>query len=162
MRSRTNTSLRLFVSLGTKLVASLSNATKRPSALIAGSMLNPFACVPSLCLLTSSVAPVWRLWTKISEVPLLSLTTRFGAYESKATKRPSALTDGLSLYETASRPRMDWSTRFGRLTRVVAPGAADVSGAAAKVTAANAATTSAASFLATVREAPSAGDVTAI
>ena len=56
-RSRTNTSCDPLVSPGTRLVAREAKATKRPSALSAGSELTPFASVPALSTLTRSVVP---------------------------------------------------------------------------------------------------------
>src|SRR5207253_196192 len=65
-RSRTKTSISPLVSPGTRLLASDSNTTKRPSPLMAGKRLAPLACPPSLATLTRPVAPLPRLRTKMS------------------------------------------------------------------------------------------------
>jgi hypothetical protein len=49
-----------FVSFATRLVASLENATKRPSAEIDGSRLKSSAWAPDESTLTLSVVPVAR------------------------------------------------------------------------------------------------------
>ena len=56
-RSRTKMSERPFVSPATRLSESEANATKRPSALIAGSTLSWLPCRSALLTLTSSVNP---------------------------------------------------------------------------------------------------------
>src|SRR5207244_1701178 len=95
-RSWTNTSVAPFVSPATRLVAKLTNATKRPSAESAGGKaklrrpLLPLPWVPSEATLTRSVVPVCRSWTNTSDTPLVSPATRSVAALSKATKRPSA------------------------------------------------------------------------
>src|SRR5512133_3019831 len=66
-RSRTNTSMRAFVSPGTRLDAYDPNATKRPSADIANgshhALLALFPCRPVEEMLTRRVRPVARLCT---------------------------------------------------------------------------------------------------
>ena len=74
-------------------------ATKRPSALIAGERLSPFPWFPALSTLTRSVVPVRRSWTNTSATPFVSPGTRLMAAEVKATKRPSALIDGMYVTE---------------------------------------------------------------
>src|SRR5947208_4873223 len=99
-RSRTNTSATPLVSPGTRLVASLSKATNRPSPERAGqncSMLAAFACAPVESTLTRSVIPVIRSLTKTSKAWFVSPTTRSSASLAKATKRPSAESVGLKL-----------------------------------------------------------------
>ena len=59
-RSWTNTSDAPFVSSGTSVVASLSNATNRPSPEIVGDELSWSPGVPSEATLTTSYAAVWR------------------------------------------------------------------------------------------------------
>src|SRR5438094_611248 len=54
--------------------------------------LLPFACAPLLLTLTRSVVPVSRSRTKISGTPFVSPGTRLSENETKATKRPLALT----------------------------------------------------------------------
>ena len=88
-RSRTKTSISPLVSPGTRLLASDSNTTKRPSPLMAGKRLAPLACPPSLATLTRSVAPLLRLRTKMSLAELVSPGTRFDESDAKATRFPS-------------------------------------------------------------------------
>src|SRR5205814_757207 len=76
-RSWTNTSVAPFVSPATRLVASLWNATKRPSPERAGKAkkppLLPVPCVPPPePTLTRSVVPVCRSWTNTSVLPFVS------------------------------------------------------------------------------------------
>ena len=59
-RSRTNTSSTPFLSPATRFVASDENATYRPSPLIEGEELWPFAFSPLLDTLTSSAFPAER------------------------------------------------------------------------------------------------------
>ena len=81
-----------MVSSGTKSLAKLVNATKRPSALTTGEKERLFALPsPALLTLTSVVVPVLRSRTKMSKVPFVSLATRSLARLWNATKRPSAL-----------------------------------------------------------------------
>jgi hypothetical protein len=84
----------MFVSASTRLSAQDSNATQRPSALIAGFTLTSFPCTPPVLTLTRVVVPVWRSCTNTSSVLLLSSATRLLARDSNATQRPSALIDG--------------------------------------------------------------------
>src|SRR5439155_101270 len=107
-RSWTNTSVTPLVSTGTRLVASLEKATKRPSAETAGAKnpakLSSFACAPVEDTLTRLVAPVTRSWTKMSTAPLVSRPTRLVASLAKATKRPSAEMAGVKLVPFTSAP----------------------------------------------------------
>ena len=121
-RSWTKMSKRPLVSPATRLVAKDSKATKRPSALMAGKPLILFASPPALETLTLVVAKVWRSWTKMSRLPLVSPNTRLVAKEWKATTRPSALMAGKPLLRptSPSLPRTPWSARLGTLTLVVA------------------------------------------
>src|SRR4051794_19823921 len=59
-RSRTNTSVRPFVSPPTRLVASDSNATNRPSAEISGRLDDPLPATSRLLTDTSRVVPRFR------------------------------------------------------------------------------------------------------
>ena len=95
-RSRTKTSKSAFASSSaTKSVAKLSNATKRPSALMAGAKEKPLPLpVPALLALTRVVVPVFRSRTKTSKSPFASSGTKSAARLSNATKRPSALMTG--------------------------------------------------------------------
>src|SRR5947207_11476816 len=95
-RSRTKTSKSPFASSSaTKSVAKLSNATKRPSALMAGAKEKPLPLpVPALLALTRVVVPVFRSRTKTSKSPFASSGTKSVARLSNATKRPSALMAG--------------------------------------------------------------------
>jgi hypothetical protein len=118
-RSWTKTSNAPFVSPRTRLLATDSNATKRPSALIAGDSLPPSAWVPSEATLTRVVVPLCRSWTKMSEQAkgqgLVSPGTRLEAVDQKAMKRPSPLIAGVRLWLLASVPSE------ATLTRVVVP-----------------------------------------
>ena len=117
-RSRTNTSRKPLLSPGTRLEATDSKATKRPSALMAAAPKSPLKllpCVPALSTLTLSVSPVWRSWTKTSKTPLVSPATRLVAVEAKATKRPSPLMTGRRLALFA------WPPRLSTLTLSVVP-----------------------------------------
>src|SRR5947207_1425633 len=59
---------------------------------MSGSMLAPLAAAPVVAALTRVVVvPDWMLWTKTSELWVLSLGTRVSALLVKAMKRPSAL-----------------------------------------------------------------------
>ena len=80
-RSWMKTSPKPLVSPTTKLEALESKATKRPSALMAGSELELFPWPPALETLTLVVLPVWRSWTKTSRWPLVSPVTRLEAGE---------------------------------------------------------------------------------
>src|SRR5438128_2450321 len=117
-RSWTNTSVAPFVSPATRLVASLWNATKRPSAESAGKAkkppLLPLPCVPPPdATLTRSLVPVCRSWTNTSVVPFVSPATRLVASLSNATKRPSAERAGSQLASLA------WVPPEATLTRTV-------------------------------------------
>src|SRR5207249_1811396 len=70
-RSWTNTSVVPFVSPATRLVASLWNATKRPSAESAGPKLTLLPSVPSEATLTRTVRPVGRPGRNHAACPLL-------------------------------------------------------------------------------------------
>jgi len=89
-RSWTNTSYVPFVSPATRLVDTLWNATKPPSAERAGAALESFPWVPSEVTLTRSVVPVCRSCTNTSVLPFVSPATRLVAVLWNATKRPSA------------------------------------------------------------------------
>src|SRR5438552_10226937 len=114
-RSRTKTSVWSFVSPGTRLVASLEKATKRPSAETAGAKnpakLSSFACAPVEDTLTRFVVPVIRSWTKTSTAPLVSRPTRLVASLENATKRPAAEMAGVKLVPFASAPAEEMLTR---------------------------------------------------
>ena len=71
-KSRRKTSLRVFVSPGTRFVAQLKKATNRPSAEIEGRSVWEFACTPRELALTLSVVPLWRSRTNTSNVPFVS------------------------------------------------------------------------------------------
>src|SRR5581483_896935 len=88
-RSRTKTSISLLVSPGTRLEASDSKTTNRPSALMAGQRLAPLACAPPSPTDTRSVVPLCRLRMKLSGALLVSPGTRFDESEEKATRLPS-------------------------------------------------------------------------
>jgi hypothetical protein len=83
-----------LVSPVTRLVASEAKATKRPSALIAGSRLSPLPWTLPLETLTRVVVPAWRSRTNTSNAPLVSPPTRSVAFEAKAMNRPSPLIAG--------------------------------------------------------------------
>ena len=68
-----------LVSPGTRLDATESNDTKRPSPLMDGRALPLLAGVPSEATLTRVVVPVCWSWTKMSESLLESAGTRFEA-----------------------------------------------------------------------------------
>src|SRR5204863_59451 len=97
---RTNTSVKSFVSLPTRLVAPDGNATKRPSAEIAGSSLNPFPCPPEEPTLIRLVLCDLRSRRKSS----VSCPTRLVAPDAKATKRPSAEIEGAKLRPSPCTP----------------------------------------------------------
>src|SRR5689334_11810195 len=92
-RSRTNTSLTPLVSLATRLLASLSKTTYRPSAEAAGEIEWPLPPpTPVEFTLTRVVVSFVRLRTKTSmNFPLPSLVVRLLASLRNKTKRPSAL-----------------------------------------------------------------------
>ena len=79
VRSRTNTSSVALPSRGTRSVAGELNATYRPSALIAETLLWSFPGRPEPDTLTSVVRPARRSRTKTSTLSLTSPRTRSGA-----------------------------------------------------------------------------------
>ena len=90
-----------LVSPGTRLVAALANATKRPLADSTGVLLTPSAWTPLAPPLTRTVAippgsskmpfpSASRSWTKTSGRPLVSPATRLVAVLTNATKRALA------------------------------------------------------------------------
>src|SRR2546425_12081955 len=93
--------------------------TKRTSALIvSGKTLPPFPWVPSLATDTRVVegvqpagTPTQVSRTKTSPAPLVSPATRLLASAAKATNRPSALMDGVSLMPLPSLPSLATDTR---------------------------------------------------
>jgi len=93
-RSRRKTSLTPLVSPATRLVATDSNTTYRPSELMAGQPQSPSASAPAVLTLARTVSPVWQSWTKISRLASVSPVTRLVARDSKATYRPSPLIAG--------------------------------------------------------------------
>jgi hypothetical protein len=106
--SRTKMSVRPFMSPGTRFVAADSKVTKRPSPLIEGRKLWPFACVPSLDIEISAVAPVAVSRTKMSRTPLLSPDMRSLSADSQTTKRPPRLIAGLA-----------WESSLSSVSRMV-------------------------------------------
>jgi len=112
-RSLTKMSRVLFISpgTGTRLLAKLWKATKRPSADRVGCWLGLLPPTPPLSVDTRSVCPVCRFLTKMSIVPLVSPATRLLAKLSKATKRPSAERAGLALKPLPSTPPLSVDTR---------------------------------------------------
>src|SRR3989304_825694 len=118
--SRTNTSKAPFVSLPapTKLSALDAKVTKRPSALMDGSLPARLASVPSVATDTRVVegvqgplAPKQVSRTKTSATPLMSLLTRLLAAEAKTTRRPSALSPTRLLTPLPSLPSSASDTR---------------------------------------------------
>ena len=65
-RSLTKTSVVLFVSPATRVLALLWNATRVPSAEIEAMLLIPLTCTPVLSVETRVVVPVARSFTKMS------------------------------------------------------------------------------------------------
>jgi len=94
VRSRTKTSGFPFASPGTRLLDQEVNATKRPSAEIAGDPLSPPPCTHGVPKLARVVVPAPRSRTNTSSAPFVSPVTRFVAKLSKTTKRPSAERNG--------------------------------------------------------------------
>ncbi len=84
-RSWTNTSPVALASSGTRLSASDSKATSRPSPLIDGAPLGPSPGVPWGPTLASTVVWATRSRTKTSSSPLPSPGVRFDAADVKAT-----------------------------------------------------------------------------
>ena len=114
-RSKTKASRWPFVSPSTRFVAADVNATRRPSPLIEGESLPPFAFAPASPTLTRVVVFAWRSRTKTSLTSFESPATRFVADEENATNRPSVLIAGSKLSSLASAPALS------TLTRVVSP-----------------------------------------
>ena len=88
-RSRTTMSELPSVSPpGTRFDASVSNATYRPSSLMAGSRLAPLPCVPASLTLTRLV--LFATWSRMNTSPVafVSFATRLDALEPKATTPP--------------------------------------------------------------------------
>src|SRR5205085_986013 len=112
LRSRTKTSLTAFVSPATRLLATESKATKRPSAEIAGRKVAPLPCAPCESTLTRLVLPVLRSRTKTSLTAFVSPATRLLADERKATKRPSGEIAGSLLPPLPCAPCESTLTRF--------------------------------------------------
>src|SRR5918995_2798469 len=85
-RSRTKMSLFVEVSLGTRPAASEWNATKRPSAEIAGRTKQDqlTTCSSAEDTETRSMAPFELSWTNTSQESFVSPSTRFDAYETNA------------------------------------------------------------------------------
>lgn len=103
--SRTKTLMKTVVSFGVRFFAAELNATYRPFPLITGKLLASFPWVPSEATDTRIVLGVqlagapWQVSRKKTSVAaLVSLATRFVAWESNTTKRPSSLMDGLKLF----------------------------------------------------------------
>src|SRR5439155_16786291 len=115
LRSRTKTSLTVFVSPPTRLFATELNATKRPLAEIDGTKLAPFPCAPWESTLTRLVLPAFRSRTNTSLAPFVSPPTRLLALDRNATKRPSAEIDAAKLSPLPCAPSEL------TLTRVVLP-----------------------------------------
>jgi hypothetical protein len=92
-------SIRALVSLATRLLASLENATRRPSADGADMLKRSSSPVllpwfPCESTLTRTVSPVCRSCTKMSATPLVSPATRLLAQLVNDTYRPSGVSDG--------------------------------------------------------------------
>jgi hypothetical protein len=85
VRSRTNTSPRWLVSLGTRFRDHDVKAMRVPSAEIAGDMLCPSPSVRVLETETRRVFFIVRSRTNTSHSPLVSWRIRFEAAEVKAT-----------------------------------------------------------------------------
>jgi hypothetical protein len=82
----------------TRLEAKDEKATKRPLwAEIAGNELSEFPGSPSELTLRSVVLPRFRSCKKTSTAPFRSPSTRSGAGDSKATKRPLSEIEGMPL-----------------------------------------------------------------
>src|SRR5437016_6048546 len=89
---------------------------KRLSAEIVGGStkkLPPFPWWPDELTLTSRVLWVFRLRRKTSEVPFVSPTTRFEAFETKPTIRPLGAIEASKLLE------FPWTPAELTLTRLV-------------------------------------------
>ena len=99
-------SVRLLVSPDTRLGAA---ALERNEAAVGGEGRDSWKCrdrllAPEDVTLSRSIAPVWRSYTKTSAQPLVSPGTRLVASLWKATKRPSAETEGKVENASASAP----------------------------------------------------------
>src|SRR5262245_66576099 len=95
--SCTKMSPRPFVSPGTRSLAKLEKATKRPSEERDGKYwmeLSPWDCAPPEATLTRVVTPLARSCTKTSQAPFVSPGTRLVAALEKATRLPSAESAG--------------------------------------------------------------------
>ncbi|GJD74274.1 hypothetical protein CFIICLFH_2508 [Methylobacterium goesingense] len=97
VRSLTKTSVKLFVSPTTRLLAMLWKAMRVPSAEIEALLLVPLTCAPALSVETRVVVPVVRFLTKTSVKPFVSPATRLVAPLWKATRVPSAEIEGVVL-----------------------------------------------------------------
>src|SRR5438093_13369636 len=98
-KSRTNTSVLWLLSLATRLVALLENATQRPSSLMHAVPVEtdvpPKAlAVPKRSRVTSVVIPETMSRTNRSMTPLRSFRARLLARLSNKTKRPSGVIPG--------------------------------------------------------------------
>src|SRR3989338_7594178 len=116
--SRTKMSVSELKSPATRLPAKEWKATKRPSALMDGSLPARLASVPSVATDTRVVegvqgplAPKQVSRTKTSATPLMSLLTRLLAAEAKTTRRPSALSPTRLLTPLPSLPSSASDTR---------------------------------------------------
>ena len=89
-----NTSDALFVSPGTRFEASLTNNTKRPSALIEEYELDLLLCSPLELVLIHEMAPVATSLRNMSNALFVSPGTRLEAPLRNTTNRPSALMEG--------------------------------------------------------------------
>ena len=90
-----------LVSPGTRLLATEEKATKRPSAEIEGMKLALSPWTPPGPTLTRGSCPSGGRARTRRSAPLVSPGTRLLAYEEKATKRPSAEIEELSLISVA-------------------------------------------------------------
>ena len=102
--SKTKMSSHPFVSSGTRSSAYEEKATYRPSALMLGLPALPFPCESSQPMLTRSRASPSRSYTNTSLLAFVSPATKFDAYDSKATYRPSALMDETKLSPLPTAP----------------------------------------------------------
>ncbi len=107
----TKMSFASFVSSSARLPAPEAKATSVPSAEMLGANENESASAPSGVTETRTVVASVRSWTNTSVVPLVSLSTRSVAVESKATRSPSAEIDGFRPGADASSPSEATDTR---------------------------------------------------
>jgi len=114
-RSSRKASLVKFVSPATRLSAYDANRMNRPSGLIDGCELSPFASVLRPTTVTRSVVPAARSRTKMSAAWLRSLLTRFVADEANATNRPSALIAGRPKFVSSPPPPVACRSRLSTL-----------------------------------------------